>query len=571
MAKILIVDDEESIRFTFERFLKTAGHQVIAARNYIEALSAIHKVSPDLVVADIILENGGTGIDILREVRSCGINCPVIMITGDPNVDTATEAVRLGAFDYIAKPVNQDSLLRVTATALKYKAAIDEKEMYRSNLDAIFNSVRDPIITVDTEGAVIELNEGAVTNCRFSRDTIGKPFNQVSGECIGSCGDYLYQVIRTHERVEANRIECRSNRGPVKVINLSAYPLLDPQKNFKGVVMVLRDDTRLVNLEKKMEDERRFHRVVGASEKMRKVYGFIEALSGTRTTVLITGESGTGKELVAEALHEQGDQGKSSPLVKVNCSALPEALLESELFGHVKGAFTGAVQDRVGRFQQADGGTIFLDEIGDLSPRIQAELLRVLQEKEFDRVGESTPTKVDVRVVAATNKNLKEKVRLGEFRQDLYYRLKVVEIALPPLRERRDDIPLLVDHFRRKFNQTFNRRIDAVSDEVMNAFLHHDWPGNVRELEHAMEHAQVLCTGGIITLSHLPEDLVESVSKLQKPVRVDIKESDHRALVDALQKVGGNKAKAARLLGINRATLYRWMERFHGTGEPNDM
>jgi transcriptional regulator with GAF, ATPase, and Fis domain len=216
--------------------------------------------------------------------------------------------------------------------------------------------------------------------------------------------------------------------------------------------MVLHDDTHVADLEMELQEHRQFHRIVGRSQPMQKVYNLIKALANVQTTVLITGESGTGKELVAEALHLSGDRSHK-PLVKVNCSALPESLLESELFGHVKGAFTGAIRDNIGRFHRADGGTIFFDEIGDVSPKVQLKLLRVLEEREFERVGSSAPTKVDVRLIAATNRNLMEKVSNGELREDLYYRLKVIEIMLPPLRDRREDIPLLVEHFRNGFSQ----------------------------------------------------------------------------------------------------------------------
>jgi two-component system, NtrC family, response regulator HydG len=566
MAKILIVDDEESIRFTFNRFLVEAGYDVAVTCTYKEAISALDAMAPDLVIADIILENGGTGIDILREVRKREMGCPVIMVTGAPNVETAAEAVRLGAFDYIAKPVNQEMLLRVTSTAMKYRAVVGEKENYRSNLEAILRSVNDPIISMDMNGLIIEFNEAAMNICGFTRSVIGKSFKDIRGDCFGNCGPYIDQAIQTKRRVEAKRIECSLTQGATKVMNLSAFPLLDPKNTVRGVVVVLRDETLLVSLERKLESYR-FHGLVGASSKMKKVFSLIEALSGTRTTVLITGETGTGKELVAEAIHSQGDGGRA-PLVKVNCSALPESLLESELFGHVKGAFTGAVQDRIGRFQKANNGTIFLDEVGDLSPKIQGQLLRVLQEKEFERVGSSTPSKVDVRIVAATNKNLHEKVNHGEFRKDLYYRLKVVEISLPALRDRRDDIPLLVDHFRKGMNASFNRNIEALSNDVMTVFLKYHWPGNVRELEHVIEHAYVLCSGRTITVAHLPEDLLMESGSQQVSLQGKGEVVKAEALKAALHKVGGNKAKAARMLGINRATLYRWMERNRLTNNP---
>jgi two-component system response regulator HydG len=233
--------------------------------------------------------------------------------------------------------------------------------------------------------------------------------------------------------------------------------------------------------------------------------------------------------------------------------------LESELFGHVRGAFTGAIKDKQGRFQAANGGTILLDEIGDISPMIQLKLLRVLQEKEFERVGESTPQKVDVRVIACTNKDLKAKVNRGEFRQDLYYRLKVVEVALPPLRERLEDLPLLVDHFRCSFNERFNKHVEGISNEVLSTFMDYNWPGNVRELEHVMEHAFVLCHGATITMHHLPVDLrnIEQINDLPQ-IKTPVKKFDGgQDILDALNKTGGNKTKAARLLGISRQTVYR--------------
>jgi two-component system, NtrC family, response regulator HydG len=560
MARILVIDDEESIRFTFERFLRAKGHTVSTARDYREALARIGGTELDLVFADIILDDG-TGIDILREIKRRGLICPVIMITGDPNVDTAAEAVRRGAFDYIPKPVAEQALLHATGMALKYKLVADENERYRSNLEAIFRSVKDPIITVDKDGVVIEMNEAATTSCGLSREAIGMPFKAQPKGCKGRCVEYLEEAIRRRTHVEANRIECRHNAGTAKVISLSAFPLLGAQDAFSGVVMVFRDETRLVGLERELKEHKQFHRLVGRCAKMQKVYSLIEALASAQTTVLITGETGTGKELVAEALHSEGERS-SKPLVKVNCSALPETLLESELFGHVKGAFTGAVQERIGRFQKGHGGTIFLDEVGDLSPKIQAELLRVLQEREFERVGDSTPIQVDIRVIAATNKDLREKVRLGEFREDLYYRLKVVEIAMPPLRERREDMPILVDHFRNKFNRTFGKAIGAVSTGVMEAFLGYTWPGNVRELEHTMEHAFVLCQNRTITVDDLPPDVLNTPAPSERSAEA-ARGDDYRAILDALEKTGWNKAKAARLLGINRATVYRKMQKYN--------
>ena len=563
-AKILVIDDEEPIRFTFERFLKADRYIVATAASCGEALARIDETSFDVVFADIILGDG-TGIDILREIRARGLNCPVIIITGDPGVETAGESIRLGAFDYIPKPINQESLLHATRTALKFKTVNEEKERYRINLEAIFRSVRDAIITVDKESVVIEFNEAAMTMFGYSRDDLGKPFDSLPEICGGKCSEILAEAIKSGKPVEADRIECRPHKGARRVFSVRTYPLLSLIGALSGVVMVLRDDTHVADLEMALKDHRQFHRIIGRSEPMQKVYSLIKALARVQTTVLITGESGTGKELVAEALHQAGERG-NKPLVKVNCSALPENLLESELFGHVRGAFTGAIRDNVGRFHRADGGTIFLDEVGDISPLIQLKLLRVLEEREFERVGSSTPIKVDVRLIAATNRNLIDKVSHGELREDLYYRLKVVEIRLPPLRERREDLPLLVDHFRNRFNIKFKKTIEAISSDVLKAFLKYAWPGNVRELEHTMEHAFVLCTQNIITFEHLPPDFM-SAPGIEHRSPEETQETDSHAILEALGKTAWNKARAARLLGIDRVTLYRKMKRYDLTKE----
>ncbi len=559
-ARILVIDDEESIRFTFERFLRAAGHIVTTAATCTEALARIDETNFDVVFADIILGDG-TGIDILREIKAKGLRCPVIMITGDPGVETAADSIRLGAFDYIPKPINQQSLLHATRTALKYKVINEEKERYRTNLEAIFRSVRDAIITVDEKLVVIEFNEAAMTMFGYSRDDIGKPFGSLREICNGRCAEILAEAIKSGEPVEADRIECTSGNSARGVISVRTYPLIGLNGMASGVVMVLRDDTHVAELERELKEHRQFHRIIGKSGPMQKVYSLIKALAHVQTTVLITGESGTGKELVAEALHRAGERSHK-PLVKVNCSALPENLLESELFGHVKGAFTGAIRDNVGRFHRADGGTIFLDEVGDISPMIQLKLLRVLEERQFERIGNSAPVQVDVRMIAATNKNLQEKVGLGALREDLYYRLKVVEIRLPPLRDRREDIPLLIDHFLNRFNVQFKKTIEGISSDVLKAFLAYHWPGNVRELENTMEHAFVLCSQTIITFDHLPPDFM-SAPGIERRSPDEPQAVDSQAVLEALDKTAWNKAKAARLLGIDRVTLYRKLKRYN--------
>ncbi len=558
--RILVVDDEESIRFTFENFLSEAGYAVNTAKDYEEALARLAAGEHDLIIADIIL-GGRTGIDLMREVRTRRIACPVIMVTGAPNIETASEAVRLGAFDYIPKPVYQETLLRVATLALRHKALSDEKERYRSNLEAIFRSVKDAIITVDRELRLVELNRAAQDLCGLSRDMIGMPFGMLSATCRQNCLQALTETLRTKNPVEVSRLECQQRTGPVRVVSLSTAPLIDQQDLFSGALIVVRDETRLSDLERDLKERLQFHNIIGTGPKMQELYDLMENLADVQTTVLITGESGTGKELVAEALHYKGARSLQ-PLVKVNCSALSESLLESELFGHVKGAFTGAIRDKVGRFQRADGGTIFLDEIGDISPQTQLRLLRVLQEMEFERVGDSTPVKVDVRVIAATNQDLTAKVKRGDFREDLYYRLKVVEISLPRLSERTEDIPLLVEHFIGKYNKKMNREIRAVSTDVERLFMNYPWPGNIRELEHILEHAFVLCRQDTITVEHLPAALRGFAAGRSLPDSASSADEEEAAILRVLEKTAWNKAKAARLLGMDRKTLYRKLEKY---------
>jgi PAS domain S-box-containing protein len=559
-GRILIVDDEESIRFTFKSFLEDEGHEVDTAGAFDEAVRLISEKEYDLVFADIIL-GGRTGIDLLREMKSSNRDCPVVMITGYPNIDTASEAVRLGAFDYISKPVKPDALLHTACIALRHKALKEENERFRSNLEAIFRSVRDGIITVDRNCVLTETNDAARRICGLKRSMIGRSLDSLRMRCDTRCFDLVRKTLQSQRATGRFRMECGQSGHLKKVVTVSVTPLLDSRSSPYGAVMVVKDETRQDDLEKNLRQRRNFGALIGENELMQKIYSMIEDLTDVQTTVLITGESGTGKELVAEAIHYSGARA-DSPLVKVNCSALSENLLESELFGHVRGAFTGAVSDKEGRFQKANGGTIFLDEIGDISQRMQIRLLRVLQEKVFERVGDSNPVKVDVRVIAATNRDLPRKVRKGEFREDLYFRLRVVELHLPPLRERPDDIPLLVQHFIEKFNTKFDRKVEAVSDEVMRIFMNHRWPGNIRELEHALEHAFIVCHQSTITSEHLPADLIKSAKDdYGKPASDSDTEED--AIKAALQRAGGNKSKAARLLGINVRTIYRKIEKYN--------
>jgi PAS domain S-box-containing protein len=467
---------------------------------------------------------------------------------------------------YHRKWIDEDVYILTTAAqiitrAIENKRFEEELERHRSRLESIFGSVQDAIITVDTNTNVIEANKAAEKICGFKIDT-GQPFTDCTSECDQSCLEILQKTLKTRTTVQDYQIECghRDRSRLIAMVNCS--PLLDSGGNFLGAVLVIRDITRLTHLEEELKERHQFQSMIGKSEKMQKVYNLLKILANQTTTVLITGDSGTGKEVAARALHYGGTRA-NGPFVTVNCSALAESLLESELFGHVKGAFTGADRDKIGRFEAADGGTILLDEIGDISPLIQLKLLRVLQEKEFDRVGESNPRKVDVRVLASTNRNLKEAIETGKFREDLYYRLNVIQINLPPLRERYEDIPLLINHFCEVFQNGFDKKISAVSVEVLQAFMNYPWPGNVRELEHAIERAFVLCRDQTIQLEHIPTEIRDyTPAYISKRLPEDSNNDNPEAIRKALERTDWNISKAARLLGISRWTLYRRFQKY---------
>ncbi len=559
-AKILVIDDEEGIRFTFNEFLTDEGHAVICVATYEEAVRIIGSEDLDLIFADIILGRHN-GIDILKKVNAENLICPVIMITGQPSIDTAADSVRLGAFDYLPKPVLQQTLLRVTNIALAHNSLVLEKENYRNHLDAIFGSVMDAIITVDNKMCVIAANAAAETICSLTPEfAIGKHIDAVADPCLKACRDILEQTLDSKKVIRDHHIECLYPTGPRRVLAINSSPLTDRGKRSLGAILVIRDITRMVRMESELKDRHSFHNIIGKSKKMRRIFNLIENLAHTQSTVLITGESGTGKELIAKAIHYSGPN-ISQPMITVNCATLVENLLESELFGHVKGSFTGALNDKVGRFQEADGGSIFLDEIGEISPVLQLKLLRVLQEKEFERVGGSKAIKVAVRVIAATNRKLSAAVDNNKFREDLYYRLKVVEIELPPLRERLEDVPLLVDRFCNIFNRRFKKQIEGVTNEVLEAFMRYTWPGNVRELEHALERAFIFCKSKAIALDHIPPDIKSSSSQSRFVRNSSNVESDR--ILHMLEKTDWNRAKTARLLGISRKTLYKKINKYN--------
>ena len=483
MARVLVADDELTMVQMITELLRGEGHEVLPFTNGNAALESLQECNPELVITDLNLEKSRTqGLDILQKARTLHPPATVIVVTGFATVETAVEAMKKGAYDYLQKPFKLDGFKACVQRALSYNEAVSEN----------------------------------------------------------------------------------------------------------------------VYLRKQLRDRYRFSQIVGTSSPMQEVFRMIERVADSDSTVLLLGESGTGKELVARALHFNSRR-EFAPFVPVNCSALPEHLLESELFGHRKGAFTGAIVDKKGLFQEADGGTIFLDEIGSMPSLLQGRLLRVLQDKEVRRVGDNIPVYVNVRVIAATNESLEKKLKVGTFREDLYYRLNVIPIALPPLRVRPEDIPLTVAHFlKRKLSARTGQQFQ-ITRPAMAALCAHDWPGNVRELENVIERACTLSDTDLIQLADLPPAIQprsgpasalagepsqsappaspapqETVYQLPGPAAAEPKATPSASAVPglaalkdflreqemayvnrALAQTGGDKEKAAELLGVSLATLYR--------------
>lgn len=585
-SNILIIDDEESIRQTFAIFLKAEGYQSVkTASTFESALEALHQDDYDLIISDIVLP-GRSGTDLLQEIRNSGSKCPVVMITGFPNLDSASKSIRYGAYDYISKPVNKETLLHFTRHALEHWFAIkkadhlqQENEKYRRYMDTIFRSVCDAIITVDSQLRIIQLNDTAkqwfnYTDSEKCPNLLRWPI----GSLCTACAEDVSAILQGGQDVRQHLIEVTTPDQATRLVSINASPLRDENNELQGVVIVARD----METEKpfaRNQHRATFHGFVDSSPAMQKVYNLIENIGKVDTSVLVTGESGTGKELAAEALHAESARC-DKPLIKLDCASFSENLLESELFGHRKGAFTGAERDRPGKLLQADGGTLFLDEIGEISPRTQLFLLRFLQDKTFTPVGQDEPIQVDVRVIAASNVDFQKMVQQGKFREDLYYRLKVIEIQLPPLRERISSLPLIANHFLVMFRKQLGKNIATISDQAMECMLRYSWPGNIRELRHVIERACVLCQNGIVQVKDLPADVqrpvtqqTEAVPQPRHPVVYNAfpeqvhptfqYQSEEEQLRNALLYANNNRAKAAKILGVSRSTLYRWMERYN--------
>jgi len=447
---ILIVDDEPLIRESLYEILRIEGFDVQMASSGEEAVEILKSHLIDIVVTDLKLPQL-SGLDLLDEINKDYPTTEVILITGYGSIETAVEAMKKGAFEYITKPINDNEIKIIINNIVEKKRIIDENEE-------------------------------------------------------------LKQIIAKGKR-EA------------------------------------------------------FYGMIGGSQKMQHVYNIIDSVASTNATILITGDSGTGKGLIAKAIHECDQNRQGKPFVEISCGALSETLLESELFGHVKGAFTGAIKDKEGRFEYAKGGTLFLDEIDAFSPSLQVKLLKILQDGIFERVGDNTPRKASARIIVATNQDLSELVEKGEFREDLYYRINVISIQPPSLQERTEDIKELVKYFVVKYSRANNKDISHISDEVLKLFLEYSWPGNIRELENAIEGAVIMARTNVINKWDIP-----NVAKFTKVSRVNenastlkkvVEQPEKEHIVSVLNKCNWNRSKAAIALGVNRTTLYNKMKKYN--------
>jgi PAS domain S-box-containing protein len=437
---------------------------------------------------------------------------------------------------------------------------MNDKPKKDETTEIILDSIADGVFTVDREWRITSFNRAAEDITSIPREeAIGQRCCDVfrASICESSCA--LRETFKSGVPVINKAVYIIDADGQRIPISISAAVLRDKEGNIIGGVETFRDLSDIEELKRALEKKYSFQDIVSKNSEMLKIFDILPSLAESDSTVLIEGESGTGKELIARAIHDLSNR-KDKPIVTINCGALPDTLLESELFGHKAGAFTDAKKDKPGRFAQAEGGSIFLDEIADVSPALQVRLLRVIQERTYEPLGGTESVKADVRIITASNKRLEKLVKSGKFREDLFYRINVICIQLPPLRERMEDIPLLVEHFIDRFNKLKNKLIADISPEVLAILMNHDFPGNIRELENIIEHAFVLCRSSVITVKDLPDNLrpSEVITETQSTSLDDL---EANFLTEALRKNNWNRAKTAAQLGIHKTTLWRKMKK----------
>ena len=440
--------------------------------------------------------------------------------------------------------------------------------------ETIVNTLHDGLLVVDAKGTILNVNPAAEKLTGYSAsELVGKNcrvLNCSGCQIFGRGPGKEWCSLYVRHRIRAKKCTITDKNGRNLFVMKNASVLKDDNGKVVGAIETLTDISEIVRQQQEIISLRQtcrldegFHGIIGHALPMQRLFELIDNVAQSDAPVLIHGPSGTGKELAARAVHEAGPR-RNSPFIKVNCAALNENLLESELFGHVKGAYTGADRSRVGRFEAAHGGTIFLDEIGDIPPATQVKLLRVLEEKEIERVGDHHPIEVDVRIISATNKDLETSVAEGLFREDLYFRINVFPLTMPALQERMEDVPLLVESFILQNNQRSGKRIEGLSPEAMDALLRYAWPGNVRELRNTIEYAFVLCPRGWIGIEHLPHRITRQGQQLPSAAGnlSAALDPERESLLETLRRSGGNQSEAARLMGVSRVTVWKRIKKF---------
>lgn len=452
------------------------------------------------------------------------------------------------------------------SNSLKHKIqeTIDEKNRFEN----IFHGVSEGIFTIDHDWNIKSFNSSAEKITGYSRDEAkGKKCWEIFKSHVCRNGCHMETTLKSKKEMLNKNLNIKRKNGNSIPIRVNSKPFLNAEGDCIGGIETFRDITEIKVLSKHIEDRYSFENIIGNSQAMKNIYTLLEHVSQTDSTVLITGESGTGKELIARAVHLNSDR-KPHPFMAVNCSAFVETLLESELFGHERGAFTGAIKTKPGRFELAQNGTLFLDEIGDISPQVQVKLLRVLESRQFERVGGTKPISMNARIIVATNKDLKNEIVSGRFREDLFYRINVVNIHLPPLRERKEDLPLLTEHFLKKYRKKFKKKIYHIAPDGFEILNNYHWPGNIRELENVLEHVFVLCGEEIIHAKCLPDWLVQDINISEPNLRdlhnvESIKDAEKFHIQSILKKYNGDRQKVSDVLGIDKSTLWRKMKKYN--------
>ena len=566
-ARILIVEDEQITAADIGDILEGLGHKVVGVvANAAAAVNHAERSRPDLVLMDIQLRGAADGVEAARTIWR-RLDIPSIFLTAHADEATLHRAREAEPLGYIVKPFHENELQAVIQMAL-HKSARDRAVRRRErDLAASFEALGEAVIRLDERGRVVFMNSAAERAAECSAtEAEGRPLAEVlplEGAHGESLQRFIEAAIHGHRIVELPPgAHVRSKRHGSGPLHGQLAPVVDGERKPLGAVLVLGSPEPGAPSPAASAAEApppAADGVIAEAEASRQLLAFSERIASSGvTTVLLGGESGVGKDLLAKFLH-QHSRRRQAPFVSLNCVAIPETLLESELFGYEKGAFTDARSQKKGIFEMADGGTIFLDEIGEVQPSVQAKLLRVLEEQSFRRLGGVHDIQVDVRVIAATNRDLRHDVTTGRFRRDLYFRLNVIQIRIPPLRERREDVLPLAEHFIRVYNQRFERRVEGLSPEAAQALAEYDWPGNVRELRNAIERAMVLEESDQLrpeSFSLAADDLdAPEVQMTPPPGSASLADVERQMLVEALAKANGNQTKAAQMLGVSRDTL----------------